>query len=252
MRFDQGSWRKLYVGESVTHRMLPLFSRGLRDYLLRHAEEDGTILHESDDHAADLARILLATNTERKQLASALDDLLRIGYLATNGKRLWIAKFVEAQATRTPGAKRQAEWRIRTAGEVDTGDGQESVTGDAAETEEERSGDVSRNGHKNRQIEESRQIREVFDFWRETHGHPGAVLDAKRIARIRARLREGFTAEGLKLAVANAKKDSFLMGKNDRNRVFDGVETLLKDAAMVERLMGNGAGAGKADVIEVR
>jgi glycine oxidase len=57
MRFDRESWRKLYVAESVQHRMLPLFTRGLRDYLLRHAEDDGTILRDSVDHAGDLARL---------------------------------------------------------------------------------------------------------------------------------------------------------------------------------------------------
>ncbi len=236
MRFERESWRKLYVAESVSHRMLPLFTRGLRDYLLRHAEDDGTILRESSDHAGDLLRALYATSAERKQLAAGLDDLIRIGYLATDGRKLWITKFSEAQSARSPGAKRQAEFRIRNGDSDVTGDADGDVTGDVTKDEKRR--------------DESKHIRSVFDCWREVMGHPSSVLDAKRIARIRARLREGFTVDQLCQAIRNAKLDGFLMGQNERQRVYDGLETLLRDAAQVERLIA--LSEGGAGVIEIR
>lgn len=82
----------------------------------------------------------------------------------------------------------------------------------------------------------SHLVTQVFEFWRENTGHGRSVLDRKRAARIAARLREGFTAERLCAAIANRRNDPFLMGANDTGRVFDGIETLLRDAAQVERL----------------
>lgn len=80
------------------------------------------------------------------------------------------------------------------------------------------------------------QVVQVFEFWREETSHARAVLDRKRAARIESRLREGFTPERLCAAIANRRNDPFLMGSNDTGRIFDGIETLLRDAAQVERL----------------
>lgn len=114
MRFDRESWRKLYISESMEHRMLSLFARGLRDYLLRFAEEDGTLLRHTEDPARDLAVVLSVVQpAERRQLKQAVADLLRVGYLAYDGGRLSIAKFVEAQTARSPAAKRQKAFRDR-------------------------------------------------------------------------------------------------------------------------------------------
>jgi hypothetical protein len=112
VRFDRESWRKLYVAESLEHRLLPVFSRGLRDYLLRFAEQDGT-LFRSRKPVDDLCKALNAEPKERKLVADAVNDLLRIGYLSQDGERLWITKFVEAQTASTPGAKRQAAYNDR-------------------------------------------------------------------------------------------------------------------------------------------
>jgi len=82
----------------------------------------------------------------------------------------------------------------------------------------------------------SHLVTQVFEFWRTETSHARAVLDRKRASRIASRLREGFTAERLCVAIANRRNDPFLMGSNDTGRVFDGIETLLRDAAQVERL----------------
>lgn len=80
------------------------------------------------------------------------------------------------------------------------------------------------------------KVRKIFEFWQREHGHPTAKLDTKRDTRIRARLREGFEVRQLCIAIRNAKNDPFLMGENDTRRRYDGIETLLRDAAQVERL----------------
>jgi hypothetical protein len=76
----------------------------------------------------------------------------------------------------------------------------------------------------------------VFEAWKADTGHAGAVFDSKREARIKARLTQGFTVEQLTQAIRNRKHDPWLMGITS-DRVYDGLETLLRDAAQVERLM---------------
>jgi len=94
------------------------------------------------------------------------------------------------------------------------------------------------NERANRQAEAASREELVFDYWRVQHGHPRSVLDQKRRARIRSRLREnaGDVSE-LLFAIDGARKDDFLMGRDERaNRRYDGLETILRDRAQVERL----------------
>ncbi|MFV8925453.1 replication protein [Serratia fonticola] len=76
----------------------------------------------------------------------------------------------------------------------------------------------------------------VFEFWKATHNHPTSKLDDKRRKRITARLSEGYPVDDLLAAISGALYDPWLMGKNPGNKRYDGIETLLRDAAQVERL----------------
>jgi hypothetical protein len=78
----------------------------------------------------------------------------------------------------------------------------------------------------------------VFAYWAAKLHHPGAILDAKREKRILSRLRESRGDWGLLCyAVDGALRDDFLMGRDDRaGRKFDGIETVFRDRAQVERL----------------
>jgi len=76
----------------------------------------------------------------------------------------------------------------------------------------------------------------VFEAWKTDTGHTSAVFDQKREARIKARLAQGFTVEQLIKAIKNRKNDPWLMGVTS-DRVYDGIETLFRDAAQVERLI---------------
>ena len=81
------------------------------------------------------------------------------------------------------------------------------------------------------------EARRVFEAWKLDTGHVRATLDRKRQVRIEARLREGSTADELILAITHRRNDPWLMGTAEgATRVFDGIETLLRDAAQVERL----------------
>jgi len=99
------------VVESTEHKLLPLFTRGLRDYLLRISGDDGTVLKSTKDAAGDLARVLTAEPGEKKQIERAIEQLIAIEYLTLSRGRLSITKFVEAQAAKSPGAKRQQRYR---------------------------------------------------------------------------------------------------------------------------------------------
>lgn len=78
----------------------------------------------------------------------------------------------------------------------------------------------------------------VFDVWRVETGHEKAKADRKRLNRIAARLREGFSKVQLAEAIKNRVNDPWLMGTTERStRVYDDVDTLLRDTAQVERLI---------------
>lgn len=79
-------------------------------------------------------------------------------------------------------------------------------------------------------------VKTVFEFWKEAHNHPTSKLDDKRRKRINARLSEGYPVDDLLLAISGALNDPWLMGKNPGNKRYDGIETILRDAAQVERL----------------
>lgn len=130
MKFERESWRKLYIAESAEHRLMSVVARGLRDYLLRIAGDDGTLLASSADAKQDILRLLNPTAAEKRLIGEAFDCLLRIGYLSLDNGRLWITKFVEAQAARSPGALRQERYKHRREGVS----GDETVSGNVTES----------------------------------------------------------------------------------------------------------------------
>lgn len=87
-------------------------------------------------------------------------------------------------------------------------------------------------------------VRGVFDAWRSVHAHPAAKLDPKRTARIRRAL-SAFAPEQLEQAIRGALKDDWLMGRDAKSpRKYDGLETILRDSAQIERLIDLELGKG--------
>lgn len=83
----------------------------------------------------------------------------------------------------------------------------------------------------------------VLAHWASTlfapHRQPKVTPPRRR--RVEARLAEGFTAADLCKAVDGAQRDDFLMGRHPKSAERGGyrdVETVLRDAAQVERLIG--------------
>jgi len=132
VKFERESWRKLYIAESGEHRLMSIFARGLRDYLLRLAGEDGTILAKTKSPKSDLQILLGArSSAEKTMVNNAFDELVGVGYLSINGDRLWITRFKEAQEARSPGAVRQAKYKAKR----DTIESQATVLVEASNTE---------------------------------------------------------------------------------------------------------------------
>jgi len=92
-----------------------------------------------------------------------------------------------------------------------------------------------------RRLEQGLQLaaEAVFAYWHARMGRNGrTVLDKKRESRLLARLREndGDVSE-LLYAVDGALRDDYLMGRDPKApRAYNGVETIFRDRAQVERL----------------
>jgi hypothetical protein len=74
----------------------------------------------------------------------------------------------------------------------------------------------------------------VFEAWKANTGHTGAVMDPKRLNRLKARLREGHSEDVLMAVLRNWRNDPWLAGSS--GKTYDGIETLFRDAEQVERL----------------
>lgn len=82
-------------------------------------------------------------------------------------------------------------------------------------------------------------VETVCEYWRTRSYHLGRVQVTKdRIARVKARLAEGYSAQDLRDAIDGAELDDWLMGRNPKTsgKTYRGLETILRDAGQLERL----------------
>lgn len=82
------------------------------------------------------------------------------------------------------------------------------------------------------------QAQVAFAYWAKRLGHPGALLDPKRQRVLVTRLSEnrGNLSE-LLYAVDGALRDDWIMGRDAKStKKYDGIETIFRDRAQVERL----------------
>ena len=80
-------------------------------------------------------------------------------------------------------------------------------------------------------------IDDVFGHWKQTMGMPRARLDQHREQAIARALRCGYTLEDLRLAVEGCKASAWHSGKNDRNRVYNDIELICRDAKHVDQFI---------------
>jgi hypothetical protein len=78
------AWRPIFLREPVSQRGWPLVTRGVRAYLLRVAEDDGTLLKRCAD-PFELAKSLGVHLEEADLVRIAIDTLLQDGFLRWDG-----------------------------------------------------------------------------------------------------------------------------------------------------------------------
>lgn len=84
--FDRESWRPLFLREPAEQRgRWDVTTRGLRDYLIRLAEDDGALLKHCAEPLDELAAILTTGPHERDAVRGAIETLLRDGFLRWEG-----------------------------------------------------------------------------------------------------------------------------------------------------------------------
>ncbi|HBB9211342.1 TPA: hypothetical protein JRS25_004116 [Escherichia coli] len=78
----------------------------------------------------------------------------------------------------------------------------------------------------------------IFNHWKEVMNHPNAKFDKKRKQRIKARIKDGFSAGELCRAITGASYDDWIMGRSSNStKKYDGIETVLRDVAQVEKFI---------------
>ena len=76
-------------------------------------------------------------------------------------------------------------------------------------------------------------VQAVFDHWKQTHSHPKAQLDDKRLKVIRVALKT-YSADQLCQSISGYKNSPHHMGQNDRKTVYDDIEIFLRDAKHID------------------
>jgi hypothetical protein len=91
-------WRKLYVREAVEQRAWSVMARGLRDYLIRVAEDDGALVRDAEDPIEALMRALGAHAGEAELVRASLRLLQEDGFLRASTRSLFVCNLPAAQA----------------------------------------------------------------------------------------------------------------------------------------------------------
>ena len=96
---------------------------------------------------------------------------------------------------------------------------------------------VSLNGEPYHPATEEDAICAIFAYWVRVMKKPKAKLDERRRNLIRSRLRDGWTPEDLHYAIAGNAADDWSQGDNDRNKPFNELSLILRDAERIERFI---------------
>ena len=97
-------WRKLYLREALEQRLWSVMARGLRDYLIRLAEDDGALIRDADEPVEALLTVLGAHEEEAELVRGAIELLRRDGFLGGGARALFVRNLPVAQSwePRTP------------------------------------------------------------------------------------------------------------------------------------------------------
>ena len=75
----------------------------------------------------------------------------------------------------------------------------------------------------------------LFSYWRQQYGHPKAKFTRDREAKLRARLREGYSLDECAAAIRGLKRSRFHMGANSEGRRWDEFERIFKSGSNLEK-----------------
>jgi hypothetical protein len=75
------------------------------------------------------------------------------------------------------------------------------------------------------------------EYWRERTGHTRAKASRGRIAKVTARLRDGFTEAQLRLAIDGCTASEFHSGANDGGRAYDELTLIMRSTEKVEQFI---------------
>jgi len=81
-------------------------------------------------------------------------------------------------------------------------------------------------------------VTDIFKFWQIAMNHPNAVFDNKRKSTITKALKN-YNAEQLKAAITGCAKSAWHMGKNDKQKVYDGLDLIFRNADKIEGFIQN-------------
>ena len=88
------------------------------------------------------------------------------------------------------------------------------------------------------------QVGELFAYWRERCGHPNALPSDNRKRKVKARLREGYTAEQIRCGIDGAAKAPFV---SDDGRRHDDLELICRNASKLDSFIERGVKAAERD-----
>ncbi|MEI9942154.1 MAG: hypothetical protein WDO69_33480 [Pseudomonadota bacterium] len=91
-------WRKLYLREALEQRLWSVMARGLRDYLIRLAEDDGALIRDADEPVEALLTVLGAHEGEAELVRGAIELLRRDGFLGGGARSLFVWNLPAAQS----------------------------------------------------------------------------------------------------------------------------------------------------------
>lgn len=245
-------WRKILSTPSTRFLLLGGQARCLASELLRYVDADGGIDVGLLDPVTAVWRLIGARKDERRWLKAATVELADAGFLEHAGHRIVLRTpdvlGAEPEPTRhrpgtdlRPTRSRAGAELVPTRDRAGAGDLPKSAQPlDPAPTEEKRE-EEKREDKKEENTEhagvETASLRRVFDHW------VGAVkrdpartkLTRDRAAKIRGRLREGYTPEDLMRAIDGCAKSEWHMGANDRQTPFNDLTTICRSAETVDR-----------------
>jgi uncharacterized protein YdaU (DUF1376 family) len=213
----------------------------------------------------DLAKLMRAhsvrTADEKLALENVLADFFTLtenGYEQKTCNEV-IAKYQEKSEKARKSAN--ARWRNTNASKIDANAEQTHSDGNAKGMREPCESDANQEprtiNQKPLTKNQEKDITEpaapdptypLFEYWRDVMGKGAGTKPTRgRIDKIKARLKDGYTPEQIKLAIDGCRKSDYHMGKNDSGKRYDCLTLICRSAEKLEQFIGYAATQNSAE-----